>query len=198
MNKPRELHGTICADGSLYAFGGVDYLCEVGINSAEQLLIHANELFRMMSGMMRYGRKCINPCRRSQDIYLALGGHPSVEVFSIITRQFRCLTAKLPENGPCLAVVDSDALILVTNVRRYRVNIATGAVEEPVAHTPLSSVTANSVSLLYEGIIYAVIREEIWAIDPENGERKEIVGPGAVPNNNKHFIIVPNTHARPL
>ena len=193
MNKSRQLHGAICVGGSLYVFGGIDDYSDVGMNSAEQLLINANQPFRTISNKMTHGRSSINPCRSNWKIYLALGGHASVEVFSILTQGFCCLTAKMPEQGPCLAVVDGEALILVTRVRRYRVITGTGAVEE-VRHPLLcSSLQTNTVSELYEGFIYAVIQGEIWVISQENGERRGIVHNSAS-NNNKHSVSLSNTH----
>lgn len=152
-----------------YVFGGEIAPGLLPLASAESLYIRRDLLVSAWTAVpnpMVEARSHINPCVYQDLVYLAAGGHPSIEVFSAV-ECFYPLKVKLFDSGPCIMAADKDELVIVTKAFVHRVNLSTGEVE--IVRHKVCPMHANSPSLLYEGWVYAARDGELFSVNIYTG-----------------------------
>lgn len=170
MIASRVFPGMVYFKGKAYAFGGEPVPGLLPLDSAESLDIQGPLLVSAWTAEpnhMVQSRSHFNPCVYQDLIYLAAGGHPSLEVFSASDHSFGPLKVRLLDKGPCIMAAYKYGVVVVTKSFVYRVNLRTQKVE--VVRHKVCSVHANSPSLLYKGCVYAARNGDPFSVDIYSG-----------------------------
>lgn len=201
MQESRQLHGAVYINGYLYVFGGKTQFSpklafggynQYTLKSVERLSLHyPQQQWQSIESQMSYARHTLNPCVFELKVYLALGGHPSIDVFCTTSQTFQSFPLPNTGTGPCITVMDEGTLILLSTLRLFKINPVDGKVLENKPRTSLF-LHPNTPSLVYEGRIYASGMGELWILSVDTGERMDVVHCANL-SNNKRSNRVPNT-----
>jgi len=100
-------------------------------------------------------------------VYLACGGHPSIEAFNPRDQCFRPLDLQLLDQSGCITAIDEEKLVIITRLFLYKVHL--GTMETKVTKHMPYCVQANAPALLYGGCVYAARNGKLTSIDVATG-----------------------------
>lgn len=173
LSHYRHCHGMAFCKGSAYVFGGKSRLNQT-LNCAEAFHVVQsleNSHWTVLPNLMTQPRSHLSPCLHHCQVYLASGGHPSIEVFSPLHLSFRPLNLSLYDQSDCIMAADKDFLVIVTTTFVYKVKVGTWEIEAG-RHKPCN-VWANAPALLCDGCMYAAKDGHLISIEVATGVVRE-------------------------
>ena len=165
----RQFHGMVYVQGRVYVFGG-EWLPNQPLNCGESLYVQGSletSPWTYLPNPMVRPRAHTSPCVHRDLVYLAGGGHPSIEAFNPRDQCFRPLDLQLFDQSGCIMVADEEKLVIITQLFVYKVHLGT-LETEVVKHRPYC-MQVNAPALLYGGWVYAARNGKLISIDVATG-----------------------------